>query len=459
MSPLKPSPSSDQAAVDGSTGTPRSTSERRGEVPLVVVVVDVEAADRHEDVAHPELAASRAMYELAPTPARARSPSLLLLSIDCGEALEPVLGGRLLLDLELGQALELELEHAADPIGDRGVTAQDEPAKGEAVADLGQVGGFEARRAVGADLDVAEPGRFEGREGRRERQTAAPPSGPRASPGRARRPPARRVPPGRPAREPARAALFLVSSNSCFKIPTCSSSALSFCSISSGEAPRARGTRAKKTRAPSNKHQAIRDCLKVATSSSVSAGPWSGPFRSVGSLPGAISPVGGWLVRCSLREDLPLHGGEALLPRSRPLRGRRLAAADASYGSHPAGHKPRLQPWMRFLLVRPDVNPNLSLEPAWTGTPGGRGQGGMAPPADIATPSSSRRRRSPRSAPSPGRTAAPRLPSLGTSAIVRRHDRRHAAPRVAHVLLPAPPAALRRLGQSRKRLKHSSGGS
>src|SRR6185369_12076978 len=44
---------------------------------------------------------------------------------------------------------------------------------------------------------------------------------------------------------------------------------------------------------------------------------------------------------------------------------------------------------------------------------------------------------------------APRLPSMGTSAIVRRHDRRHAGPRVAHVLLPAPPAPLRRLGQSR----------
>ena len=59
---------------------------------------------------------------------------------------------------------------------------------------------------------------------------------------------------------------------------------------------------------------------------------------------------------------------------------------------------------------------------------------GHARRPSACSPSSSRPRRSPRSAPSPGRTAAPRLPSMGTSAIVRRHDRRHAGPRVALAL-------------------------
>src|SRR5262249_60461093 len=73
------------------------------------------------------------------------------------EAAEPALRRRRFLDLELGQVLEFELDDAADPIGDRRVTAQDESPEREGVADLVDVGGLEANRPLAPHLEVADP--------------------------------------------------------------------------------------------------------------------------------------------------------------------------------------------------------------------------------------------------------------------------------------------------------------
>ena len=136
------------------------------------------------------------------------------------------------------------------------------------------------------------------------------------------------------------------------------------------------------------------------------------------------------------RELLLQRFGDELLERLAALGGRRLGLAKQGVRNLERRLHAPILPYLR--LARQSQT---------------RGAVSPARPArrDHATDDAGRRRCARRrSSPAPARTGAPRLPSRGTSAIVRRHDRRHAGPRIAHVLLPAPAAALRRLGQCRQ---------
>ena len=97
-------------------------------------------------------------------------------------------------------------------------------------------------------------------------------------------------------------AAFLVSSSCRFSSPTWSSRALSFSSISSGVAARAvrarTGTPPRAATTISNQ-ATNRNRARMATSSSISAA-CNGPPRQVASLPEATSLLGGWLVDGSL---------------------------------------------------------------------------------------------------------------------------------------------------------------
>src|SRR5947209_4637150 len=127
MSPWKPIPTSGQADLTGSTGTPRSTSERRGRCRRLASWLMVKRPN-----------GTRIM------PARMRSQSAranciqALLERDLGlvaaldrlrEAAHAPLDGLASLDLQLGQALELDLDDTAQALGDGRVSGEHEAAE------------------------------------------------------------------------------------------------------------------------------------------------------------------------------------------------------------------------------------------------------------------------------------------------------------------------------------------
>src|SRR3989442_10815254 len=157
MSPWKPIPTSDQADLTGSTGTPRSTSERRGRSQRLSSWLMLKRPSGTSIM-----------------PARKRSQSAranciqacssetfgLVAALDrLREAALAPFDGLASLDLQLGQALELDLDDAAQALGDGRVPGEHEAAERERVAELVEVVGLEPRRAVAPELEVAEPGR------------------------------------------------------------------------------------------------------------------------------------------------------------------------------------------------------------------------------------------------------------------------------------------------------------
>src|SRR5207249_6290497 len=67
--------------------------------------------------------------------------------------------GRAQLELERGQAIEMDLEATAQALGDGRVAGEQEAAERERVAELVEVVRLEPRRAVAPELEIAEPGR------------------------------------------------------------------------------------------------------------------------------------------------------------------------------------------------------------------------------------------------------------------------------------------------------------
>src|SRR2546425_2964189 len=224
MSPWKPIPSSDQADLTGSTGTPRSTRERRGRSHRLSSWLMLKRPSGTSIM-----------------PARKRSQSAranciqacssetfgLVAALDrLREAALAPFDGLASLDLQLGQALELDLDDAAQALGDGRVTGEHEAAERERVAELVEVVRLEPRRAVAPELEIAEPGRARyQRRGCRDGWHLRHP----LYRGRERR------------GGLSHRGLGLILCSSCFlRSFTCSCSAFSFCSISSADAAQAR---------------------------------------------------------------------------------------------------------------------------------------------------------------------------------------------------------------------------